>query len=151
MPTLGPTYGPTHAPPRDADQDGLTDLGEQIFYGTDPYDMDTDDDQWSDGSEVEYGSDPLDPKSSPEDVPVVEESPPGEIALPDSDGDSVPDVVDKDVSPDVPTIEESPSAEITLADSDADGLPDVLERAHGTDPHDPDTDDDGILDGADSG
>ncbi len=34
-------------------------------------------------------------------------------------------------------------------DSDGDGVPDALEVLHGTDPNDPDSDDDGVLDGAD--
>lgn len=45
-------------PGHDADNDGLSDLGEFIV-GTDPFDSDTDDDGQSDGTEVRAGSNPL--------------------------------------------------------------------------------------------
>ena len=45
----------------DADMDGLKDCQEISFYGTNPVDMDTDDDGMPDGWEVAYG---LDPKSN---------------------------------------------------------------------------------------
>ena len=51
----------------------------------------------------------------------------------DSDGDGVIDAYDVDPFD-------------IYSDSDGDGLADVLERSNGTDPLDPDTDDDGILD-----
>ncbi len=55
----------------------------------------------------------------------------------DSDGDGVIDIYDVD-SNDI------------YSDSDGDGLSDILERTNGTDPLDPDTDDDGILDDVDT-
>ena len=55
----------------------------------------------------------------------------------DSDGDGVIDEYDVDPFD-------------IYSDSDGDGLADVLERSNGTDPLDPDTDDDGILDNVDT-
>ena len=55
----------------------------------------------------------------------------------DSDGDGVIDAYDVDPFD-------------IYSDSDGDGLADVLERSNGTDPLDPDTDDDGILDNVDT-
>ena len=55
----------------------------------------------------------------------------------DSDGDGVIDAYDVDPFD-------------IYSDSDGDGLSDVLERSNGTDPLDPDTDDDGILDNVDT-
>jgi hypothetical protein len=43
----------------DSDKDGLTDGDEYYIYGTDPGDMDTDDDGYSDGIEIIVGTDPL--------------------------------------------------------------------------------------------
>tara|TARA_B100000989_G_scaffold297557_1_gene283654 strand:- start:1186 stop:2997 length:1812 start_codon:yes stop_codon:yes gene_type:complete len=55
----------------------------------------------------------------------------------DSDGDGVIDAYDVDPLD-------------IYSDSDGDGLSDILERTNGTDPLDPDTDDDGILDNVDT-
>ncbi|MBK30395.1 MAG: hypothetical protein CMB49_06815 [Euryarchaeota archaeon] len=46
--------------PNDSDCDGLTDIEENDYYGTDPYDNDTDGDGLEDGYEVENGLDPHD-------------------------------------------------------------------------------------------
>jgi len=55
----------------------------------------------------------------------------------DSDGDGVIDIYDVDPND-------------IYSDSDGDGLSDIEERTNGTDPLDPDTDDDGILDNVDT-
>ena len=55
----------------------------------------------------------------------------------DSDGDGVIDEYDVDPFD-------------IYSDSDGDGLADILEKSNGTDPLDPDTDDDGILDNVDT-
>ena len=55
----------------------------------------------------------------------------------DTDGDGVIDIYDVDPND-------------IYSDSDGDGLADILERQNGTDPLDPDTDDDGILDNVDT-
>jgi hypothetical protein len=48
----------------DHDEDGLYD-DEENFYGTDPYNQDTDWDGYSDTVEVQQGSQPLDPWCNP--------------------------------------------------------------------------------------
>ncbi|MGC9778540.1 MAG: hypothetical protein HZR80_04800 [Candidatus Heimdallarchaeota archaeon] len=45
----------------DSDGDGLLNKDEQEIYGTDPFDFDTDDDEFSDGEEISLGFDPLNP------------------------------------------------------------------------------------------
>lgn len=45
---------------KDSDKDGLTDI-EEIAYGTDPNNIDTDGDSYSDGVEIKSGYDPLKP------------------------------------------------------------------------------------------
>jgi len=45
--------------PDDWDGDGLSNLDE-YGYGTDPLDVDTDDDFFTDGEEIDAGTDPLD-------------------------------------------------------------------------------------------
>ncbi len=56
---LGTVFWPIHWPerpwpqePLDSDGDGLYDCMEKYFYGTDPNDADSDNDQWRDGHEV---------------------------------------------------------------------------------------------------
>jgi YD repeat-containing protein len=49
----------------DSDGDGLSDYLEQVKYGTDPLNADTDGDGWSDGQEVAAGTDPLNAASHP--------------------------------------------------------------------------------------
>ncbi len=43
----------------DSDEDGLIDLDEVKFYGTDPFNADTDGDRMQDGAEIFAGTDPL--------------------------------------------------------------------------------------------
>jgi len=49
----------------DTDSDSLTDWEELYLWGTDPYVVDTDNDNFLDSYEVAFGSDPLDPMSYP--------------------------------------------------------------------------------------
>jgi hypothetical protein len=50
----------------DTDADGLSDGTEIFVQGTSPFDPDTDGDGWTDGDEVNvYLTDPLDPNSHP--------------------------------------------------------------------------------------
>ena len=61
------TWGadPLSARGDDQDNDGLLDLAEIGYFGTDPDDADTDNDGYKDGVEDEAGSDPLNPRSTP--------------------------------------------------------------------------------------
>jgi hypothetical protein len=55
----------------DPDQDGLSNL-EEFALGLDPQDPDTDNDGWSDGTELVWGTNPLNPGSYPRIyLPVV--------------------------------------------------------------------------------
>ena len=49
----------------DSDGDGLSDWEEVMTYGTDPYKIDTDDDNYLDKYEIDCGTDPLDPNDYP--------------------------------------------------------------------------------------
>lgn len=107
----------------DTDNDGLTDGEEVNEIGTSPLSADTDSDGVLDGDEVAQGTDPL-----------------GGIAAAPTE--------------ETPTIEAGSTEEPTPAsavaapgDSDGDGLEDAIEVELGTDPADPDTDDDGLTDG----
>lgn len=62
-----------------------------------------------------------------------------EYSFPDSDGDEIPDWLDGDDS-------DGPEG-----DADGDGVPNQREINRGSDPLDPDTDDDGVLDGDEHG
>jgi hypothetical protein len=107
----------------DTDEDGLTDGDEVHQYGTEPLAPDTDGDGVLDGDEVAQGTDPLDAGAVVAEAPV-------EAAAPAAETGAAP--------------EETTGTEV---DSDGDGLPDSIELQLGTDPSDPDTDDDGATDG----
>ncbi|MCA9491702.1 MAG: VCBS repeat-containing protein [Myxococcales bacterium] len=114
----------------DADDDGLLD-GED----PDPGDPDADHDGLMDVEEIALGTDPLDPDSDGGGR---------------SDGDEVHVDGTDPTNPDDDLQE--PPAHTGLdpeVDSDGDGLTDVVEAGLGTDPDDPDTDGDGVLDGVD--
>ncbi len=114
--------GVCHA--QDTDGDGLSDYDEIYVYGTDPYDMDTDNDSFDDGFEVAYGSDPLDGGS----IPYHHN--------PDTDGDGLSD-----------NEESTYGTDPYNPDTDGDGLTDWEEICiYGTNPLDVDTDGDGRSD-----
>jgi len=142
------TYG-TDPLDTDSDDDGLTDDVEVLVTDTDPNDADSDDDGLSDSEEVDTtGTDPnvadsdADGLSDGEEVNVYTTDP----LDTDTDDGGVPDgqevLLDGtdplDPSDDMPT---------GPVDTDGDGLTDDEEAVIGTDPLDPDTDDDGLLDG----
>ena len=89
--------------------------------------MDTDGDGLTDTREDVIGTDPNDPDT-------------------DDDGINDGDEVDNDTDPLDPCDPNSSGAECQV-DTDGDGLTDTREDVIGTDPNDPDTDDDGINDG----
>ncbi len=129
----------------DVDQDTVEDSEDNCVLDDNPDQTDTDDDGLgdicdddddNDGSpdveEEEEGTDPLDPDSDgdgildgPDNCPLTND--PDQT---DTDGDGLGNVCDDD--------------------DDDDGSPDDEEDVEGTDPLDPDSDDDGILDGPDN-
>ena len=103
----------------DLDLDGLMNKDE-LRFGTDPKEYDTDGDGWSDGAEIASHTDPLDGTSLPTDT----------------DSDWIDDGWESD-------------NEVTEPenDEDGDGLNNLKEFAWGLDPHHWDTDRDGFSDG----
>lgn len=106
----------------DADNDGITDLGEQVL-GTDPLDADSDDDGVLDGDELEFHTDadgdgliqPLDP---------------------DSDNDGIADGTEQGIT--IPSADTDQTAGNFVPDADPGTT---------TDPLDTDSDDGGVTDG----
>jgi LPXTG-site transpeptidase (sortase) family protein len=92
----------------DTDQDGLSDIAEINFFGTNPAEPDTDQDGLSDGTEIVIGSDP---------------NLPGENSF-DLDGDGLSNDVEENVY----------GTDPGLADTDGDGFPDGIEVIHGYSP-----------------
>ncbi len=113
-------------PNEDSDEDGLTDAIE-ASTGTDPNDKDSDDDGLTDGAEVlTHGTNPLDPDTDKGGV---------------NDGTEVMQGSDPKANPADDKMDPN-------GDDDNDGLTNAEEATIGTNPHDPDTDDDGLKDGA---
>jgi len=106
----------------DSDNDGLTNADE-VVYGTDINNPDTDSDSLSDGDEVHtYLTNPL---------------------VADTDSDGMPDNFET-------THQLDPLVNDSAEDKDEDGLSNINEMLAGTNPNNKDTDGDGIFDGADS-
>lgn len=109
---------------RDSDGDGLSDINESWFIGTDPNDPDSDNDGLDDGEEVNYqGTNPFNGGTDPNDY--------------DTDNDGISDgaeVNQHGTDPHNP-------------DTDGDGLSDYDDLAAGADPTNPDSDGDGLNDG----
>jgi hypothetical protein len=146
----------------DTDGDGLTD-SQELALGTNPNDLDSDDDGISDGDEVN-GTGPL--TASTKTNPLIS----------DTDGDGIKDGTEVGVTtliadPDgagpllgtnvsagnfIPDADSATKTDPTKADTDADGLPDGIEDTNKngkfdtgeTNPLNIDTDGDGLLDGA---
>lgn len=121
------TSDPTDAasvPPDDLDRDGIPD-GDEPGLGTDPLRSDTDRDFLRDGAEVVlHGTDPL---------------------LADTDADGFTDWAELVFDGDPLDASVTPGSDV-----DMDGLPDGLESRFSADAADADTDDDGLLDGAEA-
>ncbi|WP_170252481.1 YPDG domain-containing protein [Corynebacterium phocae] len=129
----------------DADGDGVNNADEKAI-GTDPLDPDSDDDGTSDGA----GDFDKDGKSNADESVVPDAS------VTDGDNDGLGDVPETDVNPAdgvndlVDGVDKDgdgiPNSEDP--DADGDGVNNADEKAIGTDPLDPDSDDDGTSDGA---
>ena len=111
----------------DPDRDGADNVTEWL-NGTDPSEWDSDEDGWSDGFEIDYGSDPNDDQSFPADADN------------NGNGDGLIDGWEIEFFG-------STSAQDGSGDFDSDGLSNLDEQTHGTDPTDPDSDDDYWTDG----
>jgi hypothetical protein len=107
---------------RDADADGLTNLGEYL-RGTNPKSADSDGDGLNDGAEVTAGTNPLNW---------------------DSDGDLLPDGWEVQYGLDPLS---TAGASGASGDPDLDGLSNFQEWSFGANPTSPDSDSDGVLDG----
>ncbi|MBW2253894.1 MAG: hypothetical protein JRI25_04775, partial [Deltaproteobacteria bacterium] len=128
---------------QDSDGDGVLDYWEN-YWGTDPYDIDWDNDGITDGEE--WGSDEQNPTDTDGDGLIDARDPDSDgDAVPDSeegadrdtDGDSLPDYRDDDDDGDgISTYQETDGTGAPI-DNDGDGTPDYL---------DTDSDNDGSLD-----
>lgn len=108
----------------DPDDDGLINRDE-VAFGGDPNNSDTDGDSLEDGAEVnEHGSNPAltdtDGDGVTDDVEIVDGTNP---SLADSDDDELADGAEKEAGTDP-----------TVRDTDGDTYPDGVEVAHGSDP-----------------
>ncbi|MGA1866060.1 MAG: transglutaminase domain-containing protein [Thermoplasmatota archaeon] len=135
-------------PDKDEDNDGLSN-SQEIFRGTDPMNPDTDGDDLIDGWEVDlWGTDPLDPDTDDDtlydgDEVNVYGTDPTEW---DTDGGKVSDGAEVYSMPPLDPLD--PLDDYQFSDIDRDGLLNDQEEAFGTNPLDPDTDRDGLTDGA---
>ncbi len=150
----------------DPDEDGL-DNQEEAALGTDPLNADTDGDGIDDFTEVNgaTGTDPLDPDSDDdylcdgpgsvlrvctggEDLNAdgIRDADETDPLDEDTDGGTVNDGVEVLANLTDP-LDPSDDLSVEDVDPDDDGLDNEDELDNGTDPRDPDTDDDGLLDG----
>lgn len=120
----------------DTDKDGLSDQVERTI-GTNPNNSDTDGDGFGDGLEVHAGTNPRDPASKPYDV--------NNNGLPDSFESNYFNTTT--INPTNGPCTPGPGCVDPDGDPDNDGCTNLCEAIYGTDPNDPDTDGDGLLDG----
>lgn len=140
----------------------ITDTnGDKHIYTSDPNVVDSDGDGLSDFKEVGPGGTGTDPENIDTDGDGVRDDidafPQDAIASVDTDGDGKPDeFVDTNDDGQINELDNrtpisdggnSPPLELD-ADDDNDGLTDTEEAEYGSDPLNPDTDGDGLLDGA---
>ncbi|MHA1125419.1 MAG: hypothetical protein ACTSQX_07270 [Candidatus Heimdallarchaeota archaeon] len=135
----------------DPDNDDLTNW-EEYQNDTDPTDSDTDDDDMPDGWEVANGLNPLvedDYLDEDSDgLTNLEEYENGTNPLSDdTDGDSMDDFWEVDYGTD-PLIDDADDDSETTIEGGPDGLTNLEEYVLGTDPHNADTDGDGLTDGS---
>jgi gliding motility-associated-like protein len=122
----------------DCDGDGLTN-GEEGDLGTDPLDPDTDGDTFPDGGEVDAGTDPLDPNDFPQDTDGDGVTNTTEIFDGTNPNDQCDFVLANQTLP--------PSLVWNSTDCDLDIVLNEEEVLIGTNPLNPDTDSDGVIDG----
>ncbi|MGN6485173.1 MAG: hypothetical protein ACTHMX_12315, partial [Thermomicrobiales bacterium] len=133
-PTPTPATGCQPGP--DTDNDGVSDSNETLT-GTDPNNPDTDGDGVSDGQEWRTGTNPLDPDNGPITIATVP------VYVPCTTPTPTPAPA-TDMTTPTPT----PAPATDTTDSDGDGLYDADETdVYHTDPHNADTDGDGVDDG----
>jgi len=149
-------YGGSPGKP-DGDGDGVVNAVEEAL-GLDPGDPDTDGDGVPDGTEMySLRSSPFDGDTDRDTLPDGEEYRTGSSSvMVDTDGDGLDDPVELNTDPTIPDTDRDLIPDRrergAVLDSDRDGLPDWVELSSeymggSTDPNDPDTDDDGLLDG----
>ncbi|MGB1979789.1 MAG: BspA family leucine-rich repeat surface protein [Flavobacteriaceae bacterium] len=145
----------------DDDNDGYTDA-QEIEDGTDIQDplsfpVDPDNDGLTNNQELALGTDPNNPDTDGDGISDLNDVEPlsGDLSL-DTDNDGVIDILDSDDDNDgyedqleLELDSDSKDANSYPEDQDQDKLPDVTEIEMGTDPNNPDSDGDGILDGQD--
>jgi hypothetical protein len=133
--------GPTNFQ-KDSDGDGLTD-NQEAALGTNPNDQDSDHDGITDAAEVgpNLGA-PLD-SDGDGSIDALES------AIADADGDGVVD--QDDIANNNPCTPSASGTACLAFDSDGDGLTNAEEDALGTSRSNPDTDGDGVNDGAEAG
>ena len=156
--------------PLDDDRDGLSDVQEIESTGTDPEIYDSDEDGVSDRIDAfpldpEYNSDqdgdgipdPIDPDDDNDGVPDKTDTFPydpnesqdtdsdgiGDNADTDDDNDGYSDIIEIIAGTNPKDDQDTP------VDSDGDFICDIEEVSLGTDPNNPDTDGDGVIDGED--
>jgi len=144
----------------DEDGDGLTDL-EEFLRGTDPTNPDTDGDGLSDAVETntrvyvdenDTGTDPLNPDTDGDGWLDPVETNTGVYVDPDNTG-SNPNTTDGDLDGLPDTYEIGRFGDYShdgTQDTDSDGMTDLQEFYAGTDPTNPDSDEDGLLDGVET-
>ncbi len=128
----------------DDDNDGITD-SEEILQGTDPDNPDTDGDGVSDGPNA-VGS----IRRGPDNCPLIPNAPAKGSRQADLDGDGIGDECDPDIDGDGLSNEDEVliyQTDPRNPDTDSDGLNDGAEIEAGTLPGNSDTDGDGLLDG----
>lgn len=127
---------------RDSDGDGLKD-GDEVLYGTNPNNTDTDGDELSDAYEVFVsGTSPLEWDSDGDGLSDKEES------APEAQNYQKRELTQSQIDEFIQTYELEIAEDATLGtqDSDGDGLSDRQEAYYGTDPRNADSDGDGLDD-----
>ncbi|KKN37132.1 hypothetical protein LCGC14_0766600 [marine sediment metagenome] len=133
----------THPFNNDTDSDGLLDGVEVNIHNTDPLQEDSDSDGLLDGAEVNiHNTDPLQEDTDSDGLFDGEE-----VNIHNTD--PLQEDTDLDLMPDKWEVDNllNPLVNDTMLDPDTDLLMNILEYQLGTNPQDPDTDDDGWIDG----